>query len=56
VVVIRRLLVLDLDETLIYANECPLDRPADFEVAPYFVYLRPGVKAAPAAQQPARLP
>jgi RNA polymerase II subunit A small phosphatase-like protein len=43
VVVIRKLLVLDLDETLIYANERPLARPADFEVAPYFVYLRPGV-------------
>ena len=41
----RKLLVLDLDETLIYANEHPLDRPADFEVAPYFVYLRPGVES-----------
>ena len=40
----QKLLVLDLDETLIYANERPLDRPADFEVSPYFVYLRPGVE------------
>ena len=39
----RPLLVLDLDETLIYASESPLDRSADFVVAPYHVYERPGV-------------
>ena len=37
----RTLLVLDLDETLIYATETPLDRPADFEVYGYHVYRRP---------------
>lgn len=36
-----KLLVLDLDETLIYANEAPLDRVHDFMVGPYFVYKRP---------------
>jgi RNA polymerase II subunit A small phosphatase-like protein len=37
----RTLLILDLDETLIYATETPLDRPADFEVYDYHVYRRP---------------
>jgi carboxy-terminal domain RNA polymerase II polypeptide A small phosphatase len=37
----RILLILDLDETLIYATETPLDRPADFEVYDYHVYRRP---------------
>lgn len=37
----RKLLVLDLDETLIHATEVPLDRAADFRVAGYHVYLRP---------------
>jgi RNA polymerase II subunit A small phosphatase-like protein len=37
----RNLLILDLDETLIYAAESPLDRPADFRIGPYFVHLRP---------------
>jgi carboxy-terminal domain RNA polymerase II polypeptide A small phosphatase len=32
-----------LDETLIYANEYELNRPADFRVAQYYVYLRPGI-------------
>jgi RNA polymerase II subunit A small phosphatase-like protein len=35
------LLVLDLDETLLYAEEMPLARPPDFEVGPYAVYRRP---------------
>ena len=35
------LLVLDLDETLLYAEEVPLERPPDFEVGPYSVYRRP---------------
>lgn len=39
----RKLLVLDLDETLIHAVETPLDRAADFEVPPYHIYKRPGV-------------
>ncbi len=39
------LLVLDLDETLIYATESPLARPADFQVGRYAVYKRPHVNA-----------
>jgi len=35
------LLILDLDETLIYASETPLDRPVDFHAAEYSVYKRP---------------
>ncbi len=37
----RKLLVLDLDETLIYATERNLERDFDFVVGPYFVYKRP---------------
>jgi TFIIF-interacting CTD phosphatase-like protein len=37
----RKLLVLDLDETLLYATETPLSRAADFRVGPYHVYRRP---------------
>ena len=37
----RKLLVLDLDETLIHASEQPLGQPEDFRVGPYFVYRRP---------------
>jgi TFIIF-interacting CTD phosphatase-like protein len=37
----RHLLILDLDETLIYGTEAPLDRPCDFQVEPYFIYRRP---------------
>lgn len=35
------LLILDLDETLIYATEEPLGRGHDFVVGPYSVYRRP---------------
>ncbi len=35
------LLILDLDETLIYATENPLSRPPDFQVLGYYVYKRP---------------
>jgi TFIIF-interacting CTD phosphatase-like protein len=35
------LLILDLDETLLYATEEPLRRGADFTVGPYAVYRRP---------------
>lgn len=34
-----KLLVLDLDETLIFGTERELERPCDFSVGPYFVYL-----------------
>lgn len=37
----RKLLVLDLDETLIHACETQLAHPEDFRVGPYFVYRRP---------------
>ena len=37
----RHLLILDLDETLVYAAEAPLGRPPDFAVGPYAVYRRP---------------
>lgn len=37
----RKLLILDLDETLIYATEEKLEREADFIVGQYFVYKRP---------------
>jgi len=39
----RKLLVLDLDETLIFATKTTLDYPADFQVGKYAVYKRPHV-------------
>ncbi len=38
-----KLLVLDIDETLIHSTLERLDREPDFIVDPYFVYKRPGV-------------
>jgi len=39
-----RLLVLDLDETLIYATDLPLtNREADFRIGRWYVYKRPSV-------------
>lgn len=37
------MLVLDIDETLIYSTLEKLDREPDFVLGPYFVYKRPGV-------------
>lgn len=37
----RKLLILDLDETLIHATEESLSIQEDFIVGPYFVYRRP---------------
>ena len=37
----RPLLILDLDETLVYSAERPQARACDFELGPYFVYRRP---------------
>lgn len=37
----RKLLILDLDETLIYGTEEKSEREADFIVGQYFVYKRP---------------
>lgn len=39
----RALLILDLDETLVFASEKPLDRAPELRVGPYFVYRRPCV-------------
>jgi RNA polymerase II subunit A small phosphatase-like protein len=36
-----KLLILDLDETLLFASERPLERPPDFTVGEYHVYVRP---------------
>jgi RNA polymerase II subunit A small phosphatase-like protein len=36
-----QLLILDVDETLVYADEQPLARAADFVVGPFHVYRRP---------------
>ena len=36
-----KILVLDLDETLVYATEAASDRQADFMVGPFHVYKRP---------------
>ena len=38
-----KLLVLDLDETLIHATDGHLEREPDFEVGQYAVYKRPGL-------------
>lgn len=37
----KKLLILDLDETLVYATEEKLERQEDFIVGEYFVYKRP---------------
>lgn len=40
----RKLLVLDLDETLIHATEHALGQDEDFRVGPYRVHLRPHLR------------
>ncbi len=35
------LLILDVDETFLYAAEHSLHREPDYNIGPYFVYLRP---------------
>ncbi|XZE18287.1 NIF family HAD-type phosphatase [Pirellulaceae bacterium SH449] len=37
----KPLLILDLDETLIFGSERPLQRDADFRVGPFYLYKRP---------------
>jgi RNA polymerase II subunit A small phosphatase-like protein len=39
-----KLLILDLDETLVHSVEKPLERPSDFRAYEYEVYKRPGVE------------
>lgn len=36
-----RLIMFDLDETLVHATEAPLPHAHAFQVGPYFVYVRP---------------
>lgn len=38
-----KLLILDLDETLVFSTKEPLSGPEDFRVGKYFVYKRPGL-------------
>ena len=40
----NKLLILDIDETLLYATSKPLDRPHCFKVAHYHIYKRPHLK------------
>jgi len=40
----RKLLVLDLDETLVYATEQQLSFPEGFKAGSYYVYLRPHLR------------
>lgn len=40
-----KLLVLDLDETLVFSSEQALERPADLRIAGYHVYKRPHLDA-----------
>lgn len=37
----NKLIVLDLDETLVFASEHPLERDADLRLADYHIYKRP---------------
>lgn len=39
----QKLLVLDLDETLVFASDVALSREADFRIGPYHMYERPHV-------------
>jgi RNA polymerase II subunit A small phosphatase-like protein len=41
---LRPLLILDLDETLIYGTEAPLDRSPDFETDVFSIYQRPHLR------------
>ncbi len=40
----KKLLILDLDETLVFGTLQPLERPADFQVGEYSIYERPFVR------------
>ncbi len=41
----RQLLILDLDETLVFASELPLAHAHDHALAPYYLYRRPYLSA-----------
>lgn len=40
----RKLLVLDLDETLVFSTECRLSRQESFCTPEYYVYERPHLR------------
>lgn len=40
-----RLLILDVDETLVFGTESELARPADFNIGPFHIYRRPHLSA-----------
>jgi carboxy-terminal domain RNA polymerase II polypeptide A small phosphatase len=48
----RKLLIFDLDETLVHASPALLERASDFEVSPYFIYVRPHISEVLAALAP----
>lgn len=48
----RKLLIFDLDETLVHASPVQLVQAADFICGPYFVYQRPYLQALLTAMQP----
>ena len=48
----RKLLIFDLDETLVHASTEKLSRSADFEFSPYFVYKRPHLHELLSATRP----
>src|SRR5687768_16437690 len=45
----KQLLILDVDETLVYGDEKPLARAADFRIGPFHVYRRPFLREFVAA-------
>ncbi len=40
----KKLLILDLDETLIHATPIPLDRASEYHFDEYSIYVRPGLE------------
>ena len=40
-----KIIILDLDGTLIYGTEKPLKQVRDFVVGPYFIYVRPHARS-----------
>jgi RNA polymerase II subunit A small phosphatase-like protein len=48
----RKLLIFDLDETLVHASSSQLAHASAFEHAPYFVYQRPFIRELLTATSP----
>ena len=42
---LKKLLILDLDESLVFATKVKMPQAEDFRVGQYFVYKRPGLDA-----------